>query len=107
MVLAYSVYGGAPIYIQRCNNAMLSASRRADTHRPTSFLGKVFGVGEQILKEVADVVDLGWETEYEKTWAAENDFEYHRQNLVELQERAEELKEKLLSWANDGYVHYL
>jgi len=107
MVLSYSVYGGAPIYIQRCNNAMQSASRRAESHRPTSFLGKVFGVGEQILKEVADVVDLGWETEYEKTWAAEHDFEYHRQNLVELQERAEELKEKLISWSKDGYVHFL
>lgn len=107
MVLSYSVYGGAPIYIQRCNNAMQSASRRAESHRPTSFLGKVFGVGEQILKEVADVVDLGWKTEYEKTWAAEHDFEYHRQNLVELQERAEELKEKLISWSKDGYVHFL
>ena len=107
MVLAYSIYGGAPIYIERWNNAMQAASKRAQTHRPSSILGKLFGVGEQILKEVATVVDLGWETEYEKTWAAEKDVEQHKQNLDELKERAEELKEKLVSWSNDGYVFFL
>ena len=104
LVLAHSIYGGAPIYIQRCNKAMQAANRRANNHRPTSILGKVFGVGEQILKEVADIADLGWETEYEKTWAAEKDYEYHRQNLLELQEYTEDLKEKLISWAKDEYI---
>lgn len=107
MVLAYSVYGGTPIYVQRCNEAMQSANRRADSHRPTSLLGKIFGVGEQILSTAASVVDLDWETEYEKTWAAEHDAEVHRQNLEQLCNCADELKEKLISWSKDGYVQFL
>lgn len=107
MVLAYSVYGGTPIYIQRYNTALESANRRADAHRPTSFWGKVFGAGEQICKSVADIVDLGWETEYEKTWAAESDSAWHQHNLEQLSGCANDLYNKLMSWSNDGYVQFI
>lgn len=107
MVLAYSVYGGAPIYVQRCNAIMESANRRAESHRPTSIIGKIFGIGEQILSTAAATFDLDWETEYEKTWAAEHDAEVQRQNLEQLCSCADDLKNKLISWSNDGYVQFL
>lgn len=83
---------------------MQYASSRAESHRPTSLLGKIFGVGEQIIKEVADVVDLGWETEYEKTWAAEQDYETEATNLQMLQAIAEDLKGKLEQWSKDDVI---
>lgn len=104
LALAYCIYGGTPIYISKRVEAMQYASRRAESHRPTSLLGKIFGVGEQIVKEAADIVDLGWETEYEKTWAAEQDYENEAANLQVLQSIAEDLKGKLEQWSKDDVI---
>lgn len=100
--LAYCIYGGSPIYIRRCMDAIRSSHQRAESHRPTTLIGKVFAVGEQLFKEVLDVVDLGWETEYEKTWAADNTTESLIENFDILQACAEDLKEKLLSFEKEG-----
>lgn len=100
-VLAYSIYGGSQIYINRCIDSINRARSKAAAHRPTSVIGKIFGVGEQIFKEVFDLVDLGWETEYEKTWAAEKSEQEFMNEFERLNSCADELKEKLLSWQND------
>lgn len=102
--LAYCIYGGTPIYVKKRLEAAQKAKRRADDHRPSSFLEKVFGVGEQIVKEIADLVDLGWETEYEKTWSAEADFENEYNHLQYLQGIAEDLKEKLKDWNEKNFI---
>lgn len=97
-VLSYSIYGGSSIYINRCIESIERARKKADSHRPTSFLGKVFGVGEQIFKEVFELMDMGWETEYEKTWAAEKSEKELKTEFDRLQACAEELKNKLVDW---------
>ena len=104
LVLAYSVYGGSPIYINRTINAINSAQRRAEAHRPSSILGTILGVGEQILSGVAEIFDAGWQTEYEKTWAADADVEKLQAKLNELQSRADELKGKLEKWQEDNLI---
>ena len=103
-ILAYCIYGGAPIYINKRLQAAKAAQQRAETHRPTSFLDKVFGVGEQIFKEVFDLVDMGWETEYEKTWSAEADFKKEYEHLQYLQSIADDLEEKLKDWNSKNFI---
>lgn len=107
-VLAYCIYGGSPIYINRCVDAINKARQKAANHRPTSFVGKLFGVGEQIFKEIFDIVDMGWETEYEKTWAAEKSEGELMEEFNRLQSCADELKEKLLKWQEDsGLINFM
>lgn len=102
--LSYCLYYGTPIYIQRIEDAKKEAIRRANYHRPETLIGKIFGVGEQIVKEVFDIVDLGWETEYEKTWSAEADYEKENANLEYLRSISEDLKEKLVEWTNKDFI---
>lgn len=97
-VLAYSIYGGSDIYINRCVTAMNKARKKAATHRPTTLIGKIFAVGEQIFKEVLDIVDMGWETEYEKTWAAEKTERELQAEFDRLKRCATELDKKLRKW---------
>ncbi len=104
LVLAYSVYGGTPIYINRTIKAINSAQRRAEEHRPTSLLGKLFGGVEMVLSGAAEIFDSGWQTEYEKTWAAEADANKMQLKLEELHNRAEELKGKLEKWQEDNLI---
>lgn len=107
-VLAYSIYGGSSIYISRCMDSINKARSKAESHRPTSFLGKVFGVGEQIFKEVFDLMDMGWETEYEKTWAAEKSEQEFMAEFKRLQSCADELKGKLIEWQEDcGLANFM
>ncbi len=96
--LAYSIYGGSSIYIDRCIESIEKAKKKAESHRPTTLLGKVFGIGEQILKEAFDFFDMGWETEYEKTWAAEKSEKELQAEFDRLQACSEELKNKLEDW---------
>ncbi len=103
-VLAYSIYGGSPIYINRCVEAYDAAMRRAEAHRPTSLLGRVFGGVEQILSEIAEIVDMDWETEYDKTWAAEYSAQKQEQLFNQLNLCKSELEEKLKSWSKDDLV---
>lgn len=104
LALSYCIYGGTPIYINKRHEAAENAQRRANYHRPTTLLEKVFGVGEQIAKELFNLIDLGWETEYEKTWSAETDFENESRHLQNLQVIADDLEEKLKDWSNKGYI---
>lgn len=104
LALAYCIYGGTPIYISKREEAKQYARQRAESHRPKSVLDKFIGVGEQILKEVADIVDLGWETEYEKTWAAEQDYENEAANIEVLKSIAKDLKGKLEQWSKDNVI---
>ena len=102
--LSYCLYYGTPNYIKRIEDAKKEAIQRASYHRPETLIGIIFGVGEQILKEVADIVDLGWETEYEKTWSAEADYERENANLEYLQSIAEDMKDKLVEWNEKEYI---
>lgn len=102
--LAYCIYGGTPIYVNKRLEAAKAAQRRANYHRPTFIWEKVLGVGEQIVKELADFVYLGWETEYEKTWSAESDFKREYEHLQYLQSIADDLKEKLIDWNEKNYI---
>lgn len=104
LVLAYSVYGGTPIYIRRITEAINKAKKRAEEHRPTSLLGKIFGVGEIILSGLFGIIDMEWETEYEKTWAAEKNEEELMEKLSELQSRADELLEKIKKWNSEDLI---
>lgn len=104
LVLSYCLYYGTPIYKSRLLEKRNEAIRRANYHRPESLIGKFFGAGEQILKEVADIVDLGWETEYEKTWAAEADYERESANIEFLETIADDLKDKLVEWVEKEFI---
>ena len=103
-VLAYSIYGGTPIYKNRCVEAYNAAIRRAEEHRPTSFLGQLFGGVEQLLSGIAGIVDMEWETEYDKTWAAEYTAQKQEQLFNQLDACQNELKDKLMSWSEDDIV---
>ncbi|MGM9853080.1 MAG: hypothetical protein ACI30N_03825 [Muribaculaceae bacterium] len=108
LALAYCIYGGSSIYINRCVDSINKARAKAETHRPTSFIGKVFGVGEQIFKEVFDIVDMGWETEYEKTWAAERSEKELGEQFERLKACADELKDKLIKFREEyGLVDFM
>ncbi len=103
-VLAYSIYGGSPIYMKRCADAYASAMRRAEAHRPTSIIGKLFAGAEHILSGVASIVDMEWETEYDKTWAAEYTAQKQELMFKQLDLCKDELEEKLKSWVQDDLV---
>lgn len=103
-VLAYSIYGGSPIYKNRCVEAYNSAMRRAAAHRPTSLLGRVIGGVEQVLSGIAGMIDMEWETEYDKTWAAEYSAQKQEQLFNQLTMCQSELEEKLKSWSQDNLV---
>lgn len=103
-VLAYSIYGGSPIYMKRCADAYDSAMRRAAAHRPTSFLGQLFAGAEALLSGIASIVDMEWETEYDKTWAAEYSAQKQEVLFRQLSACKDELEEKLKSWAQDDLV---
>ena len=47
---------------------------------------------------------MAWETEYEKTWAAEKNEEELMEKLSELQSRADELHEKIEKWRDDDLI---
>ncbi len=103
-VLAYSIYGGSTIYMNRCADAYKAAMKRAEDHRPTSLLGMLFGGVEQVLSGIAGFVDMGWETEYDKTWAAEYSAQKQEVLFEQLKACQKELEEKLQSWVNDDNV---
>lgn len=104
LVLAFSVFGGTPIYIRRITKAIDKAKRMAEEHRPTSLIGKIFGVGELLLSGLFGIIDMEWETEYEKTWAAEKNEEELLEKLSELRSRADELLEKIKKWRDDDLI---
>lgn len=102
--LAYCIYGGTPIYVDKRERAMEYAQRRQKKHEASSFLGGVFHVFEEILNEAADLIDCGWETQWDKENAAIRDYKYEKAKLEQLQCISEELKEKLLKWSDDKYI---
>ena len=57
-VLAFSILGGAPIYQRRCADAYEVALRRAESHRPTSIIGKIFAAGEVILNGIEGMFEM-------------------------------------------------
>lgn len=103
-VLAYSVYGGTPIYINRITEAIDKAKRKAEEHRPTSVLGKIFGVAELFICGMFELLNMDWETEYEKTWAAEQNEEELKGKLSNLKSIAKDLFEKIKKWNNDDFI---
>jgi hypothetical protein len=53
-----------------------------------------------------DCADLGWETEYEKTWAAEKSMEQLMNDFEVLKSAADELKDKLVEASNNEYINF-
>ncbi len=110
-VLAFSIYGGTPICKKRFEYEKEEARRQERIHRPTSILGKVFGVAEQILKEITVLVyedaKWKWDTEYEKTWRAERTFSRREEDLRKLSVCAAELKKQLYAWSREDIVKFL
>lgn len=102
--LAYSVYGGSPIYVNRYYEAKAQAEREAELHRPTSLIGKLFGIAECIVNIPALFVGLNWETEYEKTWAAEENAKKIQTQLDELMSYRGELLDKIKEWSKEGDI---
>lgn len=106
LALAYCIYGGTPIYIQKRNDAKNNAAYRAQKHTPETLIGW-FAVGiEEVLNGVVQVVndDWGWETELDKANSANHDFEREKAQLEFLKAIAEELKYKLIEWSENGFV---
>lgn len=104
LALAYCIYGGTPIYIQRRQNAMNNAAQRAKTHRPETLLGWLAAGAEEILNGAAEIFDSGWKTELDKAREANYDYERERLQLEWLLSIAEELKSKILDWNEKKYV---
>jgi len=106
LALAYCIYGGSPIYIQKRYDAMNNAAYRAKKHKPETLLGWLAAGAEELLNGAAQLIDddWGWETELDKANSAEWDFEKEKQHLDFLQSIAENLKEKLEGWSKDNLV---
>lgn len=106
--LAYCIYGGTPIYIQKRYDAMNNASYRAKKHRPETLLGWLAAGAEEILNGAVQIVndDWGWETELDKANSADHDFEREKSQLELLQAIAENLKSKLEQWSKDNIIRF-
>ena len=106
--LAYCIYGGTPIYIQKRCDAMNNASYRAKKHRPETLLGWLAAGAEEILNGAVQIVndDWGWETELDKANSADHDFEREKSQLELLQAIAENLKSKLEQWSKDNIIRF-
>lgn len=106
LALAYCIYGGTPIYIQKRLDAMDHAAYRARKHRPETLLGWLAAGAEEFLNGAAQIVndDWGWETELDKANSADHDFEREKSQLELLHTIAEDLKNKLEQWSKDNIV---
>lgn len=104
--LAFSMYGGTPIYIQKRLNAMKEAEKRHEKHRADTLLGGIFKGVEHVASRVAGVFDESWqwETEFDKADKAEMDFNREAQNLEKLKLVREDLEEKLKQWIKDDLI---
>ncbi|WP_303207766.1 hypothetical protein [Bacteroides oleiciplenus] len=106
LALAYCIYGGTPIYIQKRLDSMMSAANRAKQHRPETLIGWLAAGTEQLLSGAANIIDCGWQTELDKAESANWDYEKEQKQLEKLQAIAEELEEKLKQWSNDDMVTF-
>jgi len=106
LALAYCIYGGTPIYVQKRLKAMENAASRAKQHRPETLIGWLAAGTEQLLSGAASIIDCGWETTLDKAEAANWDYEKEQKQLEKLQIISEELKEKLDQWATDNIVTF-
>lgn len=106
LALAYCIYGGTPIYINKRLNARNNAANRAKRHTPESFIGWLAAGAEELLNGAAQLIndDWGWETELDKANSAEHDYNREEQNLQLLQSISENLKEKLQDWSEKGII---
>lgn len=107
LALAYCIYGGTPIYIQKRKNAMKNAAYRESRHKPKSLLGWIFAGVEDVLSEAARYVDCGWETELGKANSANWDYKREKKQLELLQTIADDLKGKLNEWERNGLIKIL
>lgn len=107
LTLAYCIYGGAPIYMAKRQEAMQAAERRVRNHRPDTLVGGIFAGLEHILSRGAGIFDSSWQWDSELDLAkkAEHDYEREAANLEVLQSVAENLKEKLKQWSEDDIIY--
>lgn len=110
LALSYCIHGGAPIYIQKRNEAMNRAAERYKSHKPETLIGwlgagveELLNAGAKIIGEVIDE-DWGWETELDKANYAKYDYNKEQNQLEFLKAIASELKGKIQKWENDGVV---
>jgi hypothetical protein len=104
--LAYCIYGGTPIYINKREEAKRRAAAKYATHRPETIIGWLAAGAEALLNAGAQFIneDWGWETELDKANSAEWDFNRESEQLAFLQTIASDLKEKLLDWSKKDMI---
>lgn len=102
--LAYSIYGGTPIYKLKRINAMKAAAEREHKHRPETIIGWLAAGAEQLLSGAASLIDEDWETELDKAERANWDFQKEQHQLEMLETIAEDLKSKITKWSENDIV---
>ena len=112
LALAYCIYGGTPIYIQKRQDAKDKAASKYSTHRPKTLIGWIGAGVEELLnagaKALGDIIDedWGWETELDKANSAEWDYNRESEQLEYLKNIASDLKEKLEKWSKENLVSF-
>lgn len=106
LALAYSIYGGTPIYIQKRYEAMQEAAKRAQYHRPETLVGGICAGIEHVFSRGLGIFNDSWqfETELDLAEKAENDYEKEAENLEVLKSIADDLKGKLEQWSKDEVI---
>lgn len=106
LVLAYCIYGGAPIYIEKREEAKQEAANRAKCHNPETIVGGIFAVGEHLLSRGVGLINSSWQWKSELDLAeeAEHDYEKEAAKLQVLRFIANDLKGKLEQWSKDDEI---
>ena len=63
-------------------------------------------MAEEILNGAAEILDFGWETEWDKENRAVQDYNVETAKLQLLQSIADELKEKLMKWSEEEEIFF-
>ncbi len=108
LTLAYCIFGGTPIYVNKRVQAINEAQNRANRHNPETLIGGIFALLEHGASRAARALDpsWGWDSELDLAENAENEVQYETAKLEQLKLIADDLKEKLQSWASDNIIHY-
>lgn len=107
-VLAYSIYGGSSIYINKRIEAMENAQKRVNKHTPDTMIGNIFVGIEHSASRIAGALNSSWQWESELDLAneAKHDFTYESAKLDQLKIIADDLKEKLYKWSEDDIITF-
>ena len=100
--LLFSLYWGSVIYMQKRYKYMTKAQKQMEVHTP-NVLEDLLRWGSKKVGEIIDE-DLSWETETDKYNKAEQNFQYEKLKLEELESRRNEMNEKLVQFLEDKHI---